>query len=120
MDRLGFFLNICSPDHPETISPAWESWSGGESQRIRLSGTMALGNLILNSRGITSNIEILDEPCSHLDEQGIENIIELLATRAKETKKAIWLTDHRSLTSGSFDAIITVVKTADGSHIEEN
>ena len=72
----GFQVLIYSPDNKEPVP--WEAWSGGEAQRLRLAGSMGLASLILDSKGIKSNIEIFDEPSAYLSQSGIEDLVELL------------------------------------------
>ncbi len=58
--------------------------SGGQKQRVVLAATLALGTDIL----------ILDEPTTELDERGIRTILEILQ-HAKAQGRTILLTDHR-------------------------
>ena len=118
-DKLGFFLDISSPTSPAESAAGWESWSGGEGQRLRLAGQIALAALICDSRGLSPNVLILDEPCSYLSAQGIDDILALLANRARAEGTQVWVTEHRSLTSGHLAGGVTVVKTPNGSIIEE-
>jgi len=114
----GFMVLIKSPSNEEAVP--WESWSGGESQRLRLAGTFGLSNLMLSRIGIEPNIEIYDEPSTWMSEKGIENLINLLKDRSRSEKKQIWLTDHRNLDSyGGFDGIVTVEKYSNGSVIRQ-
>ena len=96
----------------------WEAWSGGESQRLRLAGRVALATLILSRRGIAPGIEIWDEPTQYLGEEGIEGIKEVLRKRAETFGIIIFLIDHRAYDFSGFEAKWTVVKTERGSHME--
>ena len=111
----GFQVFINSPNSPDRVP--WEAWSGGESQRLLLAGTMGLSNLILNRKGVTCNLEVWDEPSQHLSESGIEDLMDLLYDRARATGKQIWLVDHRSLDYANFASVVTVRKDEKGSHI---
>lgn len=112
----GFQVVIHSPHNEDPVP--WEAWSGGESQRLRLAGTMGLANLILDSHGIESNIEVFDEPSAHLSTSGIEDLADLLYSRAHTLQKQVWLVDHRTIDYGGFSSVVTVVKDSDGSHLD--
>lgn len=112
----GFQVLVSSPYNSEIVP--WESWSGGESQRLRLAGTMGLSNLILNRAGVQSNILVFDEPSQYLSEEGIQDMLELLSSKAFSDDKQVWLIDHRSIDYGGFVSRTTIRKTKDGSHIE--
>ncbi len=111
----GFHVTVQSPYNPKPVP--WAVWSGGESQRLRLAGTMGLSDLILARKGIECNIEIYDEPTAHLSQSGIEDLLDSLYHRAIDRQKQIWLVDHRSLDFGSFASTTTIVKDKEGSHI---
>lgn len=107
--QKGFNVKIISPHN--TAPVPWESWSGGESQRLRIAATMGLANLIKSSTGSTLNLEVWDEPTQHMSEQGVTDLLDSLAERARNFNKQIWIVDHRSLGYGNFDTIRTITKT---------
>jgi len=111
----GFQVFIRSPDNEELVP--WEAWSGGESQRLRLGGTMGLANLILQRKGMVSNLQIWDEPSQHLSPEGLEDLVDLLAQRAQTLDQQIFLVDHNSYDYGGFEAVFCVEKGRDGSQI---
>lgn len=111
--KLGVQLHIKSP----VSEGPWESWSGGEAQRLRLSIAMGLSSLIQRSAGSWFNLEIYDEPTASLSGQGVEDLLEALRYRAESQKKAIWLTDHSALTYSGFKEIWLVTKEAKGSKV---
>lgn len=111
----GFNVRVCSPHNVKAVP--WEAWSGGESQRLRISSTMGLANLIRNHTGATLNLEVWDEPSNWLSKQGVEDLLNSLADRARTEQRQIWIVDHRSLGYGAFDGVYTVVKTKDGSKV---
>lgn len=115
--KKGFSILIKSPHNNESVP--WESWSGGESQRLRLAGTIGLSSLILNRKGLEVNIEIWDEPSTWLSEQGIEDLLDVLFSRSEDLNKQIWIVDHRTLNYGNFSRTVTVVKKESGSVIQE-
>lgn len=115
--KRAFDVLVTSPDNKKPVP--WEAWSGGEATRLRVAGTAGLSNLILSACGEDSNIEIWDEPSSHLSGEGIDDLVQLLHRRAMDTGKQIYLIDHHAFSFGSFAAVITVVKDQDGTYIEE-
>lgn len=96
----------------------WENYAGGVSQRWQLAVTSALSEILLARAGINTDFEILDEPTTHLSQEGIEDLIECLKTRARELNRRIYLIDHHALPLGSFDGSITVVRSPDGVRLE--
>lgn len=112
---LGFTAMIYPPGM-ETPVP-WESYSGGESQRWHLAMTFGLAEVLLDRAGITPNIEVLDEPTQHLSQTGIDALLDHLKARSVELGRTVYFVDHRALDRGSFDMVLNVVKTEDGSCI---
>jgi DNA repair exonuclease SbcCD ATPase subunit len=104
--------------HTNGAAVPWESWSGGESQRLRLSIAMGFANLIATRTGVQPNVEFWDEPSTWLSAAGIEALLTALADRAERHSRVILLADHRSLDFGGFTGTITIRKTPDGSLIE--
>lgn len=111
----GFTAYLYPPNSKTPIT--WESYSGGESQRWQLAVTFGLAEVLLDSAGISPNIEILDEPTQHLSAEGVDDLLEHLRSRAKELNRVIYFVDHRSYDSGLFDGRITVVKDKNGSRV---
>lgn len=114
--KKGFSVLVQCPYTSEKVP--WEAWSGGESQRLRLAGTMGLSSLIMQRRGLQSNLEIWDEPSQHLSEKGVSDLIETLHARARATNKQIWIVDHSALSFGGFTKTFVAVKDGSGTHIE--
>lgn len=96
---------------------AWETWSGGESQRLRLSMGMGLAALIQRAAGVWFDIEVWDEPSAWLSDIGIEDLLEALRYRADINKKQIWIVDHRALSFSGFKEIWSVKKGEEGSKL---
>lgn len=92
----------------------WNAWSGGESQRLRLAGSLGIADLITSRCPYVPTFEVFDEPSSYLSEAGITSLLDILADRARLMNKQIFLIDHRRLDSTKFDGVISVVKTHDG------
>lgn len=115
--RKGFNVLINSPLNKNLVP--WESWSGGESQRLRIAGNMGLSNLILSQYGVNPNIEIWDEPSSHLGKEGLEDLLDTLHNRSQTLNKCLWVVEHNSLEFGDFVEKITVIKNENGSFIKK-
>lgn len=111
----GFTVLVYAPGHKQPVR--YESWSGGETQRLRLAGDLGLANLIMERAGLSSSFEALDEPSQHLSQEGLNDLVETLAERAESTKKVILLVDHNSIEFGGFAGVITIVKDKEGSKI---
>ena len=107
----GFSVMIYSPNNAKEVP--WEVWAGGETQRLRLAGALALSSLILNVKGTSSNILLVDEPSAHLDADGMADTLDALQHYAQHTRKQIWLVDHRSLDYGNFKDTVVVEKDAE-------
>ena len=97
----------------------WESWSGGESQRLQLAANLGLSNLIMQQAGLINTIEFFDEPSIHLSPEGMMDLANLLHDRAINEDKRIWIVDHAAITNfGEFRGVITVRKTKNGSQLD--
>lgn len=114
--KKGFSVLVESPDFSGFVP--FETWSGGEGQRLRLAGTIGLMDLIQSKRQISFGIEVFDEPSQHMSEQGIADLVTMLYERAKDQDKLIFLVDHRGMENyGAFAGEIKIVKDDKGSHI---
>lgn len=111
----GLNITVLSPSNKQAVR--WEVWSGGEGQRLRIIGTAALNSVLLNHVGVTTNFECYDEPTESLSKEGVQDLVELLAQRAKDAKKSIWFIDHHVIESSYFVQTITVTKDKSGSYI---
>lgn len=109
--KLGVQITIKSP----VSEGVWETWSGGESQRLRLAIAMGLASLIQRAAGVKFNLEVWDEPTSWMSGEGIEDLLQALQYRAESLKKSIWVCDHRALTFSGFSEIWSIVKGMEGS-----
>lgn len=114
----GLHVLVSSPKSKTAVR--WESWSGGEAQRLRLVGSMALSTVLLNHAGLNFNIEVLDEPSQHLHATGIEDLLALLDQRAERLSKRIYYTDHNETTEYRFTDTMLVVRDKKGSYVYED
>lgn len=109
-------VQISSPESKGFVK--WESWSGGENQRLRLVGSLALADVLLNHAGLETNLEILDEPAVYWSSAGVEELCAFLARRAREQRKRVMYVEHQAVESSHFSEVLRVVKTKDGAYIE--
>jgi len=113
--KRGLTVEILSPGIKEPVK--WESWSGGEGQRLRVIGALALSETLLNHAGVATNLEILDEPTQHLSSEGVRDIVEALAARAEALERQVWYVDHQSVESASFASVVTITRDSKGAHV---
>ena len=95
----------------------WETYCGGEVQRLRIGTTVGMMKLVQDYCGTVCDIELWDEPTAHLNVQGVADLLDFLRTRARVENKRIFIVDHRSLDSGLFDGVLLVTRDENGSHI---
>jgi DNA repair exonuclease SbcCD ATPase subunit len=117
--QRGLNVSVLSPTNREPVR--WECWSGGEGQRLRLLGALALSQVLLNYAGLQTNLEVLDEPTQHLSAEGVRDLCDWLSMRARHVGKQTWYVDHQSVESARFASVTTVVKARrGGARIEKN
>lgn len=102
----GFHISIISPNNDEPVD--WNNWSGGETQRLRIAGATAMASLISNRKGVFPEVEIWDEPTTHLSPEGVDHLLECLRSRADN--KQIWVVDHTGLAYSGFDYQYLITK----------
>lgn len=112
----GFSVYVKSPHNDRQVP--WESWSGGEAQRLRLAAQMGLSNLIRNQTGASIALEVWDEPTNGVSPRGVIDLMESLSQRARDEQRTIFVVDHRSLGFAGFDGTVTVLKDKQGSYVE--
>ena len=110
----GFTVLVWPPDAELPVNFA--TYSGGETQRLRLAGNLGLANLIMERAGLRGTIEFLDEPSAHLSEEGLLDLAETLAQRAGDTQKRIFVIEH-NLPDYPFAGTFTVTRDKNGSSI---
>lgn len=105
----GLNLTITSPSNKTPVR--WESWSGGEGQRLRLVGALALSEVLLGYAGVEPDLEILDEPTRHMSKEGVRDLCDFLADRARTLRRRIMLVDHLAIDGVQFSTVTTVRRT---------
>ena len=114
--QRGINAVILSPSNKEAVR--FENWSGGEGQRLRIVGALALSQVLLNHAGVETSFECLDEPTRHLSESGVRDLCDYLSDRAERLDRQIWMVDHMAREGTAFSGVVTVVKTKNGAHFE--
>jgi DNA repair exonuclease SbcCD ATPase subunit len=114
--QRGITTTILSPFNTGPVK--YESWSGGEGQRLRIAGALALSQVLLTYAGIETNLEVLDEPTKHLSAEGVADLCEYLSERARQLGRQCWLVDHTARESNNFVGAVTVAKSEKGSYFE--
>ena len=114
--QRGFAVTVLSPNNTKPVP--WESWSGGETQRLIDAGQMGLSNLVRARTGTLLALEVWDEPTKGMSPQGVQDLLEALYQRAQREKLQIWVVDHRTLGFNKFKGTAKVVKTEQGSHFD--
>lgn len=110
----GFDITVRSPNSPEGVP--FESWSGGETQRLRIACAVGLADLIRARIPDPPRLEVWDEPTAHLNREGVRDLVEFFKERSHG--RQVFLVDHRALDSGEFDGTVTVVKDEHGSRLQ--
>ena len=113
--QQGLTVTILSPGLAKPVR--WESWSGGEAQRLKLVGSLALSEVLLAHAGVCPNLEILDEPSRGMSTEGVYDLVDCLTQRAQDQGLNIYYTDHRVMQSANFRGTLTVEKDNRGSRI---
>src|SRR5262245_40223542 len=109
-------VEIMSPHNPGPVK--FESWSGGQRQRLRLVGSLALSDVLLERAGLRCSLEVLDEPSRSITRLGVRDMVDALADRAAQRQSQIYYTDHAAVESGRFASTICVVHDKEGARLE--
>lgn len=110
----GFEVTVRSPYSPDRVP--WESWSGGQTQRLRIACAVGLANLIRSRMPDPPEFEWWDEPTTFLNVEGVKDLVDFFRARAMNTQ--VWLIDHRSVDAGAFDKTYTVTMEDGNSRID--
>lgn len=112
--KHGVQIQVTSPK----ASAPWESWSGGEGQRLTLAIAIGFSNLVQRMAGVRYSFEFWDEPSAWLSAEGIEDMVATLRERAEREKLSLWLVDHRSL-GDAFDETWVIRKDEETAYVEQ-
>lgn len=114
--QRGFSVLVRSPTNTKAVP--WESWSGGERQRLLDAVQMGLSNLVRARTGSNLSLEAWDEPTKGMSQQGVQDLLEALHARAQREQRQIWVVDHMTLGFNKFAGHCCVVKDASGSRFK--
>lgn len=106
-------VSIRSPEAPEGVR--WEVYSGGERQRLRIAGALALSEVLLAHAGVRVDFRVLDEPTHGLSAEGVRDMCEVLEEYARSAGVRILYIDHQAQEGSAFSGTIEVARNADNS-----
>jgi DNA repair exonuclease SbcCD ATPase subunit len=109
----GLNVNIFKPG--SDVQVKWESWSGGEGQRLRLIGAIALSQVLLRRAGVECDMLILDEPTRHLSPEGVAETIDFLIDLGVDHQ--VLYVDHQAIESRRFASTLIVRRDENGAKI---
>ncbi len=100
----------------------FESYSGGERQRLNIALLLALRDVAEHNKGIKLNCLFLDEVLDlSLDEEGIEEVLQVLRLKKSTVDSIFVITPKQQMlhnTGITFDTVMTVEKNAGFSTVE--
>ena len=96
----------------------YQSWSGGEKQRVSFCIDFGLSRLVARRADKTYDLLILDEVFRHLDGKGKEAVMEMLQVLARE-KSSLIVVEHDTEFQGQFERRVLVEKRGRRSQIKE-
>lgn len=110
----GLTVTILKPGMKKGVK--WESWSGGEGQRLLIAGALAFSQVILERSGIECDFLVLDEPTRHMSREGVSDTVDALLEWSRD--KQTFYTDHQAIESNRFTSVVTITKDEHGSRID--
>jgi DNA repair exonuclease SbcCD ATPase subunit len=111
----GFSVNILPPGRKEPVK--WDCYCGGETQRLRIAGSIGVANLIARRRGVELGFEVWDEPTQHINPGGVDDLLQFFRQRASVEGKQVYFVDHHVVDAGVFDGVYCVVRDRAGSRV---
>lgn len=110
--QRGFTTTILSPSNSKPVP--WESWSGGEAQRLRIATQMGLASQGRDHTGTQFGLEVWDEPTDGMEAEGVHALLTALAARAQREQRQIWVVDHSKVGFAGFAGVAVATKTSRG------
>lgn len=110
--QRGFTVTVLSPANADPVP--WEAWSGGEAQRLLIATQMGMANLGRSNTGSTIDLEVWDEPTTHLEPQGVQDLLDCLERRAQTERRQIWIVDHTVQGFAGFAGTVRATKSERG------
>lgn len=111
----GLTVTITKPGYTKPVK--WEAWSGGEKQRLRLIGAVALSETLLRRAGVECDLMIFDEPTRHLSPEGVLETMDFLIERGREGNTILYI-DHAAPMTNRFASTVLVTKDEKGVRID--
>ena len=103
-------IRVCRWNPDGTITERnYQSWSGGEKQRISFAVDFGLSRLIARRARNKYDLLILDEVFKHLDRAGKEAVVEMLQVLSRE-RSSVFVVEHDDEFKGAFENIVSVTK----------
>jgi DNA repair exonuclease SbcCD ATPase subunit len=112
--KPGLNVDLFQPGYEAPIK--WESFSGGEAQRLRIIGALALSETILRRAGVQCDFLVLDEPTTHLSPEGVKETIAMLLELAKGDRTIMYC-DHAAVDTRRFAGRLKVTKDERGARL---
>jgi len=119
-DRVQKKLHVVVHSPDRKGARPWTAWSGGERQRLRLAAQLGLANLVLNRRGVQTNLQVFDEPTAWLSQEGVRSLLDVLQGWAMDSGRALWLLDHRTLHYSDFAVRHSIIMHKGTSRLQAN
>lgn len=107
---------LSSPTAPSGVR--WENYSGGERQRLRLAGALALSEVLLAQSGARVDFRVLDEPTRGLSGEGVSDLVEVLGNYARSGGLRIFVIDHMAIDGAEFAGTIVIERKKSGLALE--
>ena len=95
-------INISSSGIKKSVS----SLSGGEKKRLNLAIQLGLYDLICSTAQVSFNTLWLDEVESEVDQQGIQQLIEIIEDISEKVETVMWITNNPNVKEAIPDKII--------------
>jgi len=111
--KPGLNVSIFQPEFDRAVK--WELFSGGEAQRLRLIGAVALSEVLLRRAGVKCELLVLDEPTRHLSPEGVRDTADFLIDRA--TRQQVFYIDHQAVDTNRMAGVLKVTRDENGARV---
>lgn len=109
----GLNVSIYQPEYDQAVK--WELFSGGEAQRLRVIGAVALSEVLLRRAGVNCELLVFDEPTRHLSPEGVRDTVDFLTERAKD--QLVVYCDHAAIDTNRMAGVLRVTKDRHGTRL---
>lgn len=111
--KPGLNVSIYQPEYDRAVK--WGLFSGGESQRLRLIGAVALSEVLLRRAGVVCDMLVLDEPTRHLSPEGVRDTVDFLIQRAQDAQ--VLFVDHAAIDTNRMRGVLRVTRDGEGARV---